>query len=229
MATSPARQAEFEGKIVLLNEACDGWAGPPRNKYGRSKLEAECCVTHHHSVTGLPVVILRTSRFFPEDEIHPAPNAVSTPNMKANELLGRRVALADLIDAHLRALLQAPGLRCSLFTLSAPSPLAPPLSALLAESHVDTPSPPSPDPATLLPSRARSIFAQLGWRLPESCKRVYLVDKALRSVSEGGLGWRPQWTFDSLLDRVESALASRTDQGSDKDREIGVDALMGRY
>jgi UDP-glucose 4-epimerase len=64
--------------------------------------------------------VLRTSRFFCEDTIEKTD--LSMPNTMANELLGRRVALADVVDGHVRALLHSRRLSGRIFTLSAPWP-----------------------------------------------------------------------------------------------------------
>ena len=55
---------ERSAAAVWLNEE----AGPlePRNIYGVTKLAAEGLCRQHHLERGLPVVVLRTARFFPE-------------------------------------------------------------------------------------------------------------------------------------------------------------------
>src|SRR3546814_7632533 len=61
----------------------------PRNIYGITKLAAEQAVKLVHREQGINVAILRTGRFFPEDDAtHAVP---SGPNLKANELLNRRL------------------------------------------------------------------------------------------------------------------------------------------
>ena len=58
------------------------------------------------AAAGLPCVIVRIARCFPEDalpdSVTPAAAALSTANLKANELLGRRVALVDVVTGHLK-------------------------------------------------------------------------------------------------------------------------------
>merc|ERR1712242_556991 len=60
---------------------------------------------------------------------------------------------------------------------------------------------------------ALELFEAQGWRLPDSITRAYDSSAA---VAE--LGWKPRWTFDSLLGRLAS--------GDDKVKE---DAVLGRY
>jgi UDP-glucose 4-epimerase len=97
----------------------------PRNVYGVTKTSAEgLCelVARDH---GLPVAILRTSRFFPEaDDRDAVRNAYDDTNLKVNELLYRRVDLQDAVDAHLLALERAPELGFDRFIISATTPFA---------------------------------------------------------------------------------------------------------
>jgi UDP-glucose 4-epimerase len=80
----------------------------PKNIYGVTKVAAEnlCELLHHRH--GLPCLILRTSRFFPEpDDRRETREAYADANAKANEFLFRRADIADIVDAHLLALERA--------------------------------------------------------------------------------------------------------------------------
>jgi len=198
-------KAKGSGKCAFLDEALTGWEGPPRNKYGRTKLEAERRACHYSAVTGLPVMILRTSRFFPEDilpeQLHAGKVALSLPNIKANELLGGRVSLEDVVDAHLRALCRAPELRGSVMVLAAPTPFVREDSTLLGMDAL---------PCILkhFPGAA-STYSRMKWSLPKSLSKVYMADKAL-----GDLKWSPRWTFARLLDDLDQTLAGRAARGA---------------
>lgn len=75
-----------------------------KNIYGVTKLAAEGLCELFARKSGLPVVILRTSRFFPENDDDPAiRNRYSAENAQANELLHRRVDISDVVGAHLLA------------------------------------------------------------------------------------------------------------------------------
>src|SRR5436309_856177 len=63
-----------------------------------------------------------TGRFFPEDD--DTHRDLSGENRKANELLGRRLAVEDAAEAHLAALERAPALGFDTFILAAPTPFA---------------------------------------------------------------------------------------------------------
>ena len=47
-----------------------------------------------------------------------------------------------------------------------------------------------------------AAFAQAAWRLPAAVPRVY--DSSAALDEEQGLGWRPEWTFASLVARMAS-------------------------
>ena len=67
----------------------------PKNIYGVTKAAAEDLCQLFHRDYGLACIILRTSRFFPEQDDDPeARNAYGDENHKANEYLFRRVGFA---------------------------------------------------------------------------------------------------------------------------------------
>src|SRR3954468_16634055 len=73
----------------------------PRNIYGVTKRAAEDLCELAYRDSGLPCLILRTSRFFPEgDDRDDVRTAYADANVKVNELLYRRVDLEDVVSAH---------------------------------------------------------------------------------------------------------------------------------
>src|SRR4051794_21989973 len=95
----------------------------PRNIYGATKVAAEDLCELVHRDHGLPVLILRTSRFFPEaDDRDEVRAAYDDANLKVNELLHRRADLEDVISAHRRALERAPELGFGRYIVSATTP-----------------------------------------------------------------------------------------------------------
>src|SRR5271166_1059065 len=81
----------------------------PKNIYGVTKTAAEDLCRLFHRNEGLACVVLRTSRFFPEEDDDPqAREAFADDNAKANEFLFRRAAIEDVVDAHLLAADRAP-------------------------------------------------------------------------------------------------------------------------
>ncbi|MBY4610355.1 NAD(P)-dependent oxidoreductase [Rhizobium sp. 9T] len=159
-----------------------------RNIYGVTKLAAEgLCELFARKFT-LPVVILRTSRFFPESDDDPdIRNAYSPANAQANELLHRRVDIADVVGAHLLALERARPLGFGRYIISATTPFSP---DDLAEIRRDAPA----VVERLFPG-ARRLYAERGWKMFPALDRVYVNERARRE-----LGWQPRYDFRFVLD-----------------------------
>jgi len=115
----------------------EGNLGPlaPRNVYGVTKLAAEGLCRLHFLEYGLNCVVLRASRFFPEED--DTQHELSGPNLKANEFLNRRLTVEDAADAHVVALERAPALGFEIFVLSAPTPFIPSESEALKRAAAD--------------------------------------------------------------------------------------------
>ncbi len=162
----------------------------PRNIYGATKVAAEDLCELVHRDHGLPVLILRTSRFFPEaDDRDDVRTAYDDANLKVNELLYRRVDLTDVVSAHRCALERAPELGFGRYIVSATTPFTP---GDLAELRADAPA----VVRRHFPG-AEAIYARRGWRLLPSLERVYVNAKAREE-----LGWAPEYDFRRALDLV---------------------------
>ena len=95
----------------------------PRNIYGVTKTAAEDLCELIARDHGLPILILRTSRFFPEpDDRDDVRNGYDDLNIKVNELLYRRVDLEDVVSAHQLALERAPAIGFGRYIISATTP-----------------------------------------------------------------------------------------------------------
>src|SRR4029453_14591672 len=104
-----------------------------KNIYGTTKLMAENLCELFFRERALPVMILRTSRFFPEDDDDPTMRAAyALENAQANELLYRRLDIADAGRAHLLAVERAPKVGFGRYVVSATSPFEPGHLAALA-------------------------------------------------------------------------------------------------
>ncbi|MGE0712276.1 MAG: NAD-dependent epimerase/dehydratase family protein, partial [Planctomycetota bacterium] len=161
-----------------------------KNIYGATKTAAEDLCRLAHLERGLPCLILRTSRFFPErDDLPDRREAFADENLKVNELLHRRVDLEDVVDAHLLALERAPRLGFARYVISATTPFTP---DDLAELRLD---------ATAVIARrvpeAEEVYARQCWRLPREIERVYVNARAREE-----LGWRPRRDFAFALARL---------------------------
>jgi UDP-glucose 4-epimerase len=135
----------------------------PRNIYGVTKLAAEQLCRLAHRERGLPVTILRTGRFFPEDD--DTHRDVSGPNRKANEFLNRRLTVEDAAEAHVAALRRAPELGFDTFILSAPPPFGEEECDELGRDAAAVVARHFPE--------AAELYARAGWRLPDRIDRVY--------------------------------------------------------
>jgi UDP-glucose 4-epimerase len=167
-------------------------ASVPKNVYGVTKTAAEDLCELVHRDHGLPCLILRTSRFFPElDDRDEVRGAYDDANLKANELLYRRVDLQDVVDAHRLALERAPGIGFGRYIVSATSPFS---RDHLADLRVDAPA----VVAALFPD-FEAIYAQRAWRMFPSIERVYVNDRARTE-----LGWSPRHDFRWVLDRLQA-------------------------
>ncbi len=156
----------------------------PRNIYGTTKLEAERLCREAHDASGMAILVLRTARFFPEeDDTH---RELSGENRKANEFLNRRLTVEDAARAHVLALERAPALGFDTFILSAPPPFArADCAALIADA---------PGVIARYFPEAAGLYAQRGWPLPASIERVYDPARA-----EARLGFRCETDFAAIL------------------------------
>lgn len=201
----------FTSTTSAFGRALSGWITEdvvpvPKNVYGVTKVAAENLCELVHRDHGLPVVVLRTSRFFPEaDDRDEVRDAYEDANLKANEYLYRRADIQDIVDAHLLALSKAPDIGFDRMIVSATTPFRP---SDVARLHDAAPS----VVASLFPAQAE-LYAARGWRMFDEIDRVYVNDRA-RSV----LGWRPRYDFAHVLD----CLRDGTDFRSPLAREVGA-------
>jgi UDP-glucose 4-epimerase len=162
----------------------------PRNIYGVTKVAAEDLCELAHRVHELPCVVLRTSRFFPEpDDRDDARASYDDANLKVLELLHRRVDIEDIVSAHRLALERAAEIGFGRYIISATTPF----------SHEDL-GELRRDAAAVIRRRvpaAEGVFAERGWRFPDSLDRVYVNARA-----RADLGWEPMWDFQRALDAV---------------------------
>jgi UDP-glucose 4-epimerase len=162
----------------------------PKNIYGVTKTAAEDLCRLFHRNARLATIVLRTSRFFPEEDDDPeARAAYADDNAKTNEYLFRRIAIEDVVDAHFAAAERAPVVGFRNYVISATTPFLPEDCARL-----------SADAPAIVSLRApgwEEEYARRGWRMFPSIDRVY--DNAL---ARRDLGWRPKWDFAAIVARL---------------------------
>ncbi len=160
----------------------------PKNIYGVTKAAAEDLCRLFHRNHGLACMVLRTSRFFPEEDDDPAARAaLADGNLKANEYLYRRVDVADVVSAHLLAAERAPAIGFRKFIVSATTPFLP----------EDLPDLRSHAPGVVrrrIPAY-EDEYARRGWKMHPRIDRVYVNERARQE-----LGWRPKYDFPFVLE-----------------------------
>lgn len=159
----------------------------PKNIYGVSKQAAEELCHLFHRRFGLPCIVLRTSRFFPEEDDDAEKRATFTDaNIKLNEFLFRRVEIEDVVSAHLLASARASSIGFGRYNISATTPFRP-------EDLPGLVSDPSSVVEARVPGFARA-YETLGFRMFDEIGRVYVNDAARRD-----LGWQPKYDFERVL------------------------------
>jgi UDP-glucose 4-epimerase len=170
----------------------------PKNIYGVTKVAAEDLCQLFHRNEKLPCLVLRTSRFFPEeDDVAERRSAFEDENLKANEFLYRRVDVEDVVSAHLLAMEKATQLGFGKFIITATTPF---VGEDAGELGVDA--------VAVLRRRVpgfESIYAAKGWKMLPTLDRVYINDSA-RTL----LGWAPQYDFQRVIRDVAAGVDPRS-------------------
>ncbi len=164
----------------------------PKNIYGVTKNAAENLCQLFHRNQRLACIVLRTSRFFPEeDDSKAVRDAYADENLKANEYLHRRVEIADVASAHLLAAGRAPAIGFAKYIVSATTPFA---REDLARLRRDAPA--------VVRRRVPEYEAEYerrGWRMLPAIDRVYDNARA-----RADLGWRPRYDFRHVIERLRA-------------------------
>jgi UDP-glucose 4-epimerase len=170
----------------------------PKNIYGVTKVAAENLCELFHRDFGLPCLILRTSRFFPEpDDRTETRQAYDDDNVKVNEFLYRRAEIEDVVNAHLLALEKAPTIGFGRYIVSATTPFT---RDDLQELRTNAPA--------VVRRRVphyEETYAGRRWSMFPGIDRVYVNERARRE-----LGWRPRYDFAHILDLVRAGEAPRS-------------------
>ena len=163
----------------------------PRNIYGVTKKAAEDLCELFSRSRGLPCIVLRTCRFFPEVDDDPETSRqYDNLNLKVNEYLYRRLDLADAVDAHILAAEQVPAIGgFRRYVVSATTPFEP---QHLLRLRTDA----SAVVRGLFPDY-EEVYRQRGWRMLPGIDRVYVNYRARQE-----LAWQPRFDFRHILDRL---------------------------
>ena len=164
----------------------------PKNIYGVTKTAAEDLCQLFYRNHQLPCLVLKTSRFFPEEDDDSAiASSYTDANAKANEYLYRRVDTEDVVSAHLLSMEKAQQIGFDKYIISATSPFEKyHLQELRKNAHQVVKS--------LYPGFEK-IYAGLGWKMFPTIGRVYVNKKAREE-----LGWLPKYDFGYILDKLKA-------------------------
>lgn len=180
-------------------------ASIPRNIYGVTKAAAEDLCELFHCNQGLACLVLRTSRFFPEEDDNDQVRAAySDANVKTNEYLYRRTDIEDVVSAHLLAAERAPVIGFRKYIISATTPFR---REDLADLAVDAPR--------VVRKRVpvfEEEYLRRRWRMFPTIGRVYVNERARNE-----LGWRPRYDFEHILSQLQTG----DEMGSPLARLIG--------
>ena len=164
----------------------------PKNIYGTTKVAAEDLCHLIHQQTKIPILVLRTSRFFPEaDDDEDRRSSMSDENLKVLELAYRRVDIQDIVGATLCAMKKAKEIGWGKYIISAPSPFQNNKETLEALDR-------NPEEVfSKLVPEMKAVFDKKGWKCLNRIDRVYDSSNAVAD-----LGWQPKYTFEKTVERV---------------------------
>ncbi len=163
----------------------------PKNIYGVTKMAGEDLCQLFHRNQGLACIVLKTSRFFPEeDDQKLVRDNYEDMNIKANEFLYRRVDIEDVVNAHLLAMNKAASVGFNRYIISADTPFN---QSDLSELFRDAPG----VVKRLIPGY-ETVYLQKGWKMFPVIDRVYVNEKAKKD-----LGWRPDNNFQRILEKLK--------------------------
>ena len=170
----------------------------PKNIYGATKTAAEDLCQLFHRNQSLACIVLRTSRFFPEeDDNNEVRETFSDENVKANEYLYRRVDIEDVVSAHLLAAERAPDLGFRKYIVSATTPFH---RDDLERLRVDAPA--------VVRERVpeyEAVYGRLHWKMFPGIGRVYVNERARNE-----LGWLPRYDFGFVIGCLKAGVDFRS-------------------
>ncbi|KAK0718703.1 NAD dependent epimerase/dehydratase family protein [Apiosordaria backusii] len=177
----------------------------PKNIYGVTKVAAEDVCELVNKKHGLPVVVLRTSRFFPEgDDDEERRGSMGDENLKVLELGYRRVDVEDVVGACVKAMERGPELKqgrgWGRYIISAPTIFR------KEEGVLEGLDRDAGGEYSRAVAGAKEVFEQRGWKFLQRVDRVYDSDLARRE-----LGWEAKYTFERAVQMVKEGKEWRSE------------------
>jgi len=159
----------------------------PEDIYDITKIAAENLCWLCHKDTDLNIVVLKTSRFFSEDDIQfELRRRYDQNNLKVNEFICRRVDIRDVVNAHAQAVVKADELGFENLIISASSPLC-----------INDMKQAGSDLIGVLNKKKivyQDIYQQYKWEMFQSVDCVYANALAIKK-----LDWSPKTSFETIL------------------------------
>tara|TARA_B100001989_G_scaffold253066_1_gene237820 strand:+ start:2639 stop:3583 length:945 start_codon:yes stop_codon:yes gene_type:complete len=159
----------------------------PEDIYDVTKITAENLCWLCHKDAGLNIVVLKTSRFFSEDDIHhELRRRYDQNNLKVNEFICRRVDIRDVVTAHAQAVIKADDLGFENLIISSTSPLC-----------IDDMKQAGRDLIGILKKKKivyKDIYQQYKWEMFQSVDCVYA-----NTLARKKLDWSPKTNFETVL------------------------------
>ena len=170
----------------------------PKNICGVTKIAAENLCEVFYRKHGLSSIVLRTSRFFPEEDDNQAIREhFALDNVQANEMLYRRVDIEDVVSGKPLAIEKAAVLGFGHYIISATTPFgANDLFALRSDAR---------DVVHRLFPACEAVYSLRRWRLFPSIDRVYVNQRASLE-----LGWQPRYDFQYVLECARAIVDFRS-------------------
>jgi UDP-glucose 4-epimerase len=164
----------------------------PKNIYGVTKLAAESLCELFHRNIRMPCIVLRTSRFFPEeDDDASVRRTFDDANLKVNEFLYRRADIEDIVSAHMLAMENAPAIGFGRYIISATTPFTP---DDLQQLRTDAPA-----VVKRYAPGYEAEYRRRGWSMLPTIERVYVNELARTQ-----LGWQPRYDFNFIIRRLRA-------------------------
>ncbi len=163
----------------------------PKNIYGVTKTAAEDICQLFHRNEGLAAIVLRTSRFFPEEDDDPAARKA----YRGRQCEGERISVSPRRDRGRRRRASPrdrAGAGNRLREIHRQRDDAVPAGRIAPACASDAPA-----TLSLRAPGWEDEYARRGWRMFPSIDRVY--DNAL---ARQDLGWRPKWDFAAIVERL---------------------------
>ncbi|KAK4170483.1 hypothetical protein QBC43DRAFT_6520 [Cladorrhinum sp. PSN259] len=199
--------SEVGQKANWIDEGMIG-AGMAKNVYGVTKEAAEglawlIAKEESKKKKGMAVVVLRTSRFFPEGD-DAEKQELGDENLKVLELAYRRVDIADVVGACVCAMKKGQELKggWGRYVISGPTPF-------LREGDDAKELGEGGKVGDVMERRVpgvQKVFRDKGWGWLSRLDRVY--DSGL---AEKELGWKAEYTFQRAVERVKEGKEWRSE------------------